>query len=56
MPPKQKNNIKKQQYIIQNIKESQTLDKKHKEIIKNFQEKRNKEGELIDEIRNSLTI
>jgi len=55
MAPKQKNNIKKQQYIVQNIKESQTLDKKHKEIIKNFQEKRNKEGELIDEI-NQINI
>ena len=50
MAPKQKNNIKKQQYIVQNIKESQTLDKKHKEIIKNFQEKKNKEEELIYEI------
>ncbi len=50
MAPKQKNNIKKQQYIVQNIKESQTLDKKHKEIIKNFQEKKNKEEELLYEI------
>jgi len=32
-----KNEIKKTDNNIQNIKESQTLDKKHKEIIKNFQ-------------------
>ena len=50
MSVKQKNNLKKQKYIVQNIKESQTLDKKHKEIIKSFQDKKNKEEELIDEI------
>jgi predicted RNA-binding Zn-ribbon protein involved in translation (DUF1610 family) len=31
-------NSKKQDVIIQTIKESQTLDKKHREIVKNFQE------------------
>ena len=40
MSVKQKNNLKKQKYIVQNIKESQTLDKKHKEIIKTFQDKK----------------
>lgn len=50
MATKQKNNVKKQRYIVQNIKESQTLDKKHKEIIKTFQDKRNKESELIEEV------
>ena len=55
MPTKQKNNIKKQQHIVQNIKESQTLDKKHKEIIKNFQEKKNKEEDIVNEI-NQINI
>ena len=41
---------KKNDNIIQNIKESQTLDKKHKEIIKNFQIDRNN----IDNINNEL--
>jgi len=37
-----KNESKKIENTIQNIKETQTLDKKHKEIIKNFQNDKNK--------------
>jgi predicted RNA-binding Zn-ribbon protein involved in translation (DUF1610 family) len=37
MSSKNKNDNKKQELLTQNIKESNTLDKKHKEIIKNFQ-------------------
>ena len=46
---------KKQICIIQNIKESHTLDKKHKEIIKNFQEKKNNGDSLINEV-NKINI
>ena len=41
---------KKNDNTIQNIKESQTLDKKHKEIIKTFQNERNNIDKIIDEI------
>jgi hypothetical protein len=41
---------KKNDNIIQNIKESQTLDKKHKEIIKNFQIDRNNIDKINDEL------
>jgi hypothetical protein len=41
---------KKTDNTIQNIKESQTLDKKHKEIIKTFQNDRNNIDNIIDEI------
>jgi hypothetical protein len=37
---------KKQECLIQNIKESQTLDKKHKEIVKVFQNSKNNSSEL----------
>ena len=43
---------KKNDNIIQNIKESQTLDKKHKEIIKNF--KNDKDN--IDKINESINL
>lgn len=43
---------KKSDNTIQNIKESQTLDKKHKEIIKNFQNERNNIDKINEEINN----
>lgn len=43
---------KKQECLIQNIKESQTLDKKHKEIIKNFQTSRNNSSDLYIQLHN----
>jgi hypothetical protein len=43
---------KKTENIMQNIKESQTLDKKHKEIIKTFQNERNNMGNITQEISN----
>ena len=49
---KTKNDKKKQETIIQNIKESQTLDKKHKEIIKNFNDEKNKLSEIINSVEN----
>jgi len=45
-----KNDIKKQRQIIQTIKESQTLDKKHKEIVKNFQTNKNKDESIEQEL------
>jgi hypothetical protein len=45
-----KNDSKKIENNIQNIKESQTLDKKHKEIIKNFQNDKNKMTENQEEL------
>jgi hypothetical protein len=45
---------KKTDNIIQNIKESQTLDKKHKEITKSFQNERNNIDKINDEI-NDIT-
>jgi len=41
---------KKTENIMQNIKESQTLDKKHKEIIKTFQNERNNMDNITEEI------
>ena len=41
---------KKTENIMQNIKESQTLDKKHKEIIKTFQNERNSMDNITEEI------
>jgi hypothetical protein len=52
-----KNEIKKTDNNIQNIKESQTLDKKHKEIIKNFQYDKDKLSNYdneIEEINNKV--
>ena len=52
-----KNEIKKTDNNIQNIKESQTLDKKHKEIIKNFQYDKDKLPNYdneIEEINNKV--
>jgi len=52
-----KNEIKKIDNNVQNIKESQTLDKKHKEIIKNFQNDKCKleiYDDQIEEINNKL--
>jgi hypothetical protein len=43
---------KKSENNIQNIKESQTLDKKHKEIIKTFQNERNNLDNINQEINN----
>jgi hypothetical protein len=43
---------KKTDNTIQNIKESQTLDKKHKEIIKTFQNDRNSIDKITEEIYN----
>jgi hypothetical protein len=66
---KAKNELKKNDNQLQIIKESQTLDKKHKEIIKNFQSEKNNliqiDDELqkinddiinLDKIRNKFTI
>ena len=50
MLSKGKREFKKNDNIIQTIKESQTLDKKHKEIIKNFQIEKNN----LDNITNDL--
>jgi hypothetical protein len=47
---KLKNDTKKQRQIVQNIKESQTLDKKHKEIIKGFRDLKNQEEPINNEI------
>lgn len=44
--------VKKIENNIQNIKESQTLDKKHKEIIKTFQNERNNIDYINQEINN----
>jgi hypothetical protein len=49
---KAKNEIKKNDNYLQIIKESQTLDKKHKEIIKSFQSNKNN----LEEIDNELQI
>ena len=52
-----KNEIKKIDNNIQNIKESQTLDKKHKEIIKNFENDKSKleiYDDQIEEIDNKI--
>ena len=59
MSLKNKIDNKKQGNIIQNIKESNTLDKKHKEIIKNFQNDRYNIDNLnieLNEIQNKLNI
>jgi hypothetical protein len=50
MSSKNKSNIKKQSEIVQKIKETQTLDKKHKEIVNLFNNKKDKEKEIIDEL------
>jgi hypothetical protein len=42
--------VKKMDNTIQNIKESHTLDKKHKEIIKTFQTERNNIDKIIEEL------
>jgi hypothetical protein len=54
MSSKNKNDTKKHIEIIQQIKESQTLDKKHKEIINIFNNKKIKKEELNNEI-NKIT-
>jgi hypothetical protein len=50
MSSKNKSNIKKQSEIVQKIKETQTLDKKHKEMVNLFNNKKDKEKEIIDEL------
>lgn len=50
MSTKNKGDIKKQSDIIQQIKESQTLDKKHKEMTNFFNSQKVKEDELSKEI------
>ena len=50
MSIKTKKESKKKETIIQTIKESQTIDKKHKEIIKNFQD----EKKNINSINNDI--
>jgi hypothetical protein len=52
MSTKGKGDIKKQSEIVQQIKESQTLDKKHKEMVNIFNLKKNKEEEISNEILN----
>ena len=52
MSTKNKGDIKKQSDIVQQIKESQTLDKKHKEMVNIFNLKKNKEEEISNEIIN----
>lgn len=50
-------NYKKYDNIVQNIKESQTLDKKHREIVKNFQIEKNNipiDDLELDSINNKL--
>ena len=49
MSTKNKGDIKKQSDIIQQIKESQTLDKKHKEMTNFFNSQKVKEEELTKE-------
>jgi len=49
---------KKNDNVIQSIKESQTLDKKHKEIVKTFQNDRNNKEKINDDltiINNKIT-
>jgi hypothetical protein len=50
MSTKSKGDTKKQSEIVQQIKESQTLDKKHKEMVNIFNLKKNKEEEIINNI------
>jgi hypothetical protein len=45
-------NENKKENVLQNIKETQTLDKKHKKIIKNFQLEKNKENNIDIELEN----
>ena len=52
MSTKNKGDIKKQSDIVQQIKESQTLDKKHKEMVNIFNLKKNKEDEISNKIFN----
>ena len=52
MSTKNKGDIKKQSDIVQQIKESQTLDKKHKEMVNIFNLKKNKGEEISNEIIN----
>ena len=49
---------KKNDNVIQSIKESQTLDKKHKEIVKTFQTDKNNKEKINDDlstINNKIT-
>ena len=50
MSTKNKGDIKKQSEVVQQIKESQTLDKKHKEMVNIFNLKKNKGDELLNNI------
>lgn len=52
MSTKSKGDIKKQSEIVQQIKESQTLDKKHKEMVNIFNLKKTKEEKISNEIFN----
>jgi ssDNA-binding Zn-finger/Zn-ribbon topoisomerase 1 len=58
MTSKNKSDNKKQENLTQNIKESNTIDKKHKEIIKNFSDDKlniNNLSNELEEINNNLS-